>query len=76
MATGLYILQDGSVMVAYGRRHIPISCSQYRANGYKPAVEKLMIARSLTAQKPPARGVNVASPRLSVQQRAPFAPVR
>jgi hypothetical protein len=58
-------------MVAYGRRHIPISCSQYKANGYKPTVEKLMMARSLTVHKPPARGVNVASPRLSVRQKAP-----
>ena len=51
MATGLYVLQDGSVMVAYGPRHIPISGAQYKANGYKPALEKLMIAKSLTAQK-------------------------
>jgi hypothetical protein len=62
MATGLYMLQGGAVMVAYGRRHIPISCSQYKTNGYKPTVEELMMARSLTAQKPPAHGVNVASP--------------
>lgn len=37
MATGVYVLQDGSVMVAYGPRHIPISCAQYKANGYKDA---------------------------------------
>jgi hypothetical protein len=55
MATGLYVLQDGTVMVAYGLRHIPISCAQYRANGYKPALEKLNMAKSLTAQKPRAR---------------------
>jgi hypothetical protein len=41
MATGLYVL-DGSVMVAYGLRHIPISCAQYKANGYKPALDKLV----------------------------------
>jgi hypothetical protein len=41
MATGLYMLRDGSVMVAYGPRRIPISRSQYKANGYKPALEKL-----------------------------------
>ena len=64
MATGLYTLQDGSVMVAYGPRHIPISGAQYKANGYKPALEKLMIAKSLTAQKSRARPrVNVASLR-------------
>ena len=51
MATGLYLLQ---VMVAYGPRHIPISGAQYKANGYKPALEKLMIAKSLAALKSPA----------------------
>ena len=48
-ATGLYVTQDGAVMVAYGGRKIPISCAQYRANGYKPSLEKLM-------EKPP-RGI-------------------
>jgi hypothetical protein len=57
MATGLYILQDGSVMVAYGLRHIPISSAQYKANGYRPMLEKLNIAKSLTAQKPRPRPV-------------------
>jgi len=41
--------------LAYGPRHIPISGAQYKANGYKPALEKLMIAKSLTAQKSRAR---------------------
>jgi hypothetical protein len=66
MATGLYVLQNGSVMVAHGPHHSPISCAQYRANGYKPALEKLNMAESPTAQKqqarPPARRVNVTSP--------------
>ena len=43
MAFGLYVMQDGSVMVAYGQRHIPISCAQYKANGYKPPLEKLAV---------------------------------
>jgi len=43
MATGLYLLPDGSVMVAYGPRHFPISCAQYKANGYKPVLEKLPV---------------------------------
>ena len=43
MATGLYALPDGSVMVANGPRHIPISCAQYKANGYKPILEKLAL---------------------------------
>ena len=54
MATGLYVLQDGSVLVAYGRRQIPIPSAQYKANGYKPALEKL-VTKSLTAQTPPLR---------------------
>ena len=41
MASGLYVMQDGSVMVAYGTRRIAISCAQYKVNGYKPALEKL-----------------------------------
>ena len=51
MATGLYVLQDGSVMVAYGPRHIPISYAQYKANGYKPVLEKL-VAKSPGPNKP------------------------
>ena len=42
MATGLYVMQEGSVMVAYGTRHIAISYAQYKANGYKPTLEKLI----------------------------------
>jgi hypothetical protein len=42
VATGLYVMQEGSVMVAYGTRHIAISYAQYKANGYKPTLEKLM----------------------------------
>jgi hypothetical protein len=57
MAIGLYVLQDGSVMVAYGTRHVPISSAQYKANGYKPALGKLNMSKSLTAQKPRARPV-------------------
>jgi len=55
MATGLYILESGSVMVAYGPRQISISCAQYKANGYKPTLDKL-------ATKPPS--VNKAPVRL------------
>ena len=51
MATGLYVLPDRSVMVAYCRRQVPISCAQYKANGYKPALEKLTVTNSFTAQK-------------------------
>ncbi len=41
MASGLYLLGDGQVLVAYGERRVPISRAQYRANGYRPLVEKL-----------------------------------
>ena len=41
MATGLYVLQDGAVMVAYGTRKIRIPNAQYKANGYKPSLDKL-----------------------------------
>jgi hypothetical protein len=41
MALGLYVMQDGSVMVAYGRRRIVLSRAEYKANGYKPPLEKL-----------------------------------
>ena len=42
VATGLYVMQEGSVMVAYGTRHIAISYAQYKANEYKPTFEKLV----------------------------------
>jgi hypothetical protein len=48
---GLYVMPDGSVMVAYGLRHIPISCAQYRANGYKPALDQLPVAKPLGLRK-------------------------
>lgn len=51
MATGLYVLPDRSVMVAYGHRQIPISCAQYKANGYKPELEKLTVTNSFTPQR-------------------------
>ena len=51
MAVGLYVMQDGLIMVAFGHRHIPISSAQYKANGYKPALEKLA-AKSPAAPKP------------------------
>jgi hypothetical protein len=49
MAFGLYVMQDGSVMVAYGQRQIPISCAQYKANGYKPGLENSLLSRLRTS---------------------------
>ena len=43
MAVGLYVTPDGKIMVAYGARQIPLSCAQYKANGYKPTFEKLLV---------------------------------
>jgi hypothetical protein len=60
MATGLYVLPDGSVMVAYGPRHIPISSAQYKANGYKPILEKLAV-KSPAMQKGAAACRHTAS---------------
>ena len=37
---------------AYGTRHIAISCAQYKANGYKPALEKLMTKSRLVRISP------------------------
>jgi hypothetical protein len=36
MANGLYLMPDGTVMVDYGRKKIPIPLAQYKANGYRP----------------------------------------
>ena len=51
MPTGLYMMHSGAVMVAYGTRKIPIPCAQYKANGYRPALEKLAV-KSPAAHKP------------------------
>ena len=75
MATGLYVLPDRSVMVAYGRRQVPISCAQYKANGYKPAPEKLTVTNSFTAQKSrvPPPGEAPADRTLGRGNSTPFA---
>jgi hypothetical protein len=41
MANGLYLMPDGMVMVNYGRKKIPISLAQYRANGYRSPLSRL-----------------------------------
>jgi hypothetical protein len=42
-AKGLYLLPNGVVVVAFGSRHIAIPSAQYRANGYRPLLEKLAL---------------------------------
>ena len=75
MATGLYVLPDRSVMVAYGHRQILISCAQYKANGYKPPLEKLTLANSFTAQMPLLRlpGASLAAWTQGRGNGTPFA---
>ncbi len=76
MATGLYVTPDGSVMVDYGPRRLPISCAHYRANGYKPVLEKLVVKscsakvsnaswtlRTNTTTPPPIGGAAAVSSR-------------
>jgi len=41
VAKGLYLMQDGQVLVDYGKRRVPISRAQYRANGYRPPYDNL-----------------------------------
>ena len=72
MATGLYLLPEGSVMMAYGPRHIPISCAQYKANGYKPVLEKLA-AKSPGANRPLV-GPVVTRPDSSLSRHSRPAP--
>lgn len=43
MATGLFVTDDGNVMVDYGKKTIPIPLAQYKANGYRPRFEELML---------------------------------
>jgi hypothetical protein len=47
MANGLYLTPDGMVMVNYGRKKIPISLAQYRANGYRPRSTDLLTTTKL-----------------------------
>lgn len=43
LATGLFLTHDGNVMVDYGKRKVPISAAQYKANGYKPRLGDLKL---------------------------------
>ena len=51
VAKGLYLSGDGQVVVAYGTRQILISSAQYKANGYKPACDKLPVEAPYRARK-------------------------
>ena len=67
MATGLHMMSDGSVMVAYGSRRAPISRAQYKANGYKPALEVLAAKGQPSAKAPRTPGYS----RQDQRARAP-----
>jgi hypothetical protein len=41
MATGLFVTDDGNVMVDYGKKKFPLA--QYKASGYRPRFEELML---------------------------------
>jgi len=43
MATGLFVTDDGNVVVDYGKRKIRIPLAEYKANGYRPRFEELML---------------------------------
>ena len=43
MATGLFVTDDGNVMVDYGKKKIRIPFAEYKANGYRPRFEELML---------------------------------
>jgi hypothetical protein len=53
VAKGLFIRQDGAVMVEYGSRQIPMTKAVYKANGYTPPVQKL-----LSVQTPNSNGTS------------------
>jgi hypothetical protein len=56
MAKGLHLMGDGQVLVEYDkRRRGPISRAQYKANGYKPACDRL------PAEAPPKVLTHVAT---------------
>jgi hypothetical protein len=62
VAKGLCIRDDGTIIVDYGLRKIAIPRAQYRANGYKPPLEKLpqnnLTAVLETCRRPVSRRAN------------------
>jgi hypothetical protein len=69
-AIGLYLTPDRRVVVKYGSRCIPMPLAEYRANGYKPALEKLAV-KPPPAFKPQAAGRGV---RTVGSGTGPFGP--
>ncbi len=53
MATGLYVTPDGRVAVNYGTRKLFLPINQYKANGYKPSFEKLLLGATTSLASTP-----------------------
>jgi hypothetical protein len=64
MASGVYRLADGRAMVDYGKRRGPISCAQYKANGYRPPYEKLPAETPKEAKRDRKFRANAAAPAM------------
>jgi len=41
MPHGIYLGDDGRVVVEYGKARVSITLAQYRANGYRPPYDRL-----------------------------------
>jgi hypothetical protein len=67
VATGLFVTDDGNVMVDYGKKKIPIALAQYKANGYRPRFEGLMLQAQAEQR---LRGVAQPEQEMSRTQRA------
>ena len=74
MPKGLQVMGDGRVLVDYGKRQVPISVAQYRANGYMPQYHKLPVevpSKATTAfAKEQAPKVALENSRKPVRGRA------
>lgn len=80
MAKGLYLMRDGRVLVDYGKRQVPISFGQYRANGYRPPCDQLPPEppprASKELAKPAALKVTLAGAQKPARGRADGCPSR
>ena len=61
MAKGVYRMPDGRVVVDYSWRRVPISPAQYRANGYRPAYDKLPLEPPEGAKRDRKRQASAAA---------------
>jgi hypothetical protein len=62
VAKGLCVMQNGQVLVEYGKRRVSISPAQYRANGYKPPCDRLPAEAPPKAREEFAPKANSATP--------------